>query len=156
VADQPFTEEDVQRGARAIAQLVASRGKLPGSWTAEQYATASYALDLARAVIEADRGALAEAGRLLPPAATLHAKGTEYASEHAGHGIEGLVDPYIQNVGGSRQLAGVRVSAWKERDGRGVNRVVSRDLITYVGPWVPVGTEEPHPWVPVGTEETPE
>jgi hypothetical protein len=64
---QPVTDEEIQRAARAIARVVADRGKLPGSWTVEQYAGTSYAQDFARAVIEADRAALAEAGRLLPP-----------------------------------------------------------------------------------------
>jgi len=122
MADEQFTEEDVELVGRWFKRFFGA--------SHVRRSDREYATEILRA--------LAEAGRLLPAGVNLHAQGVEYASEHAGHAVEGLVDPFIQPVGSSRSLAAIRVEVWQKTH-PGTHRVVSRELITYVTPWVPVG-----------------
>lgn len=128
MADEQFTDDAVELVAEALSasNAAARRAGLPvPAWC-----------DLATAALRA----LAEDGRLLPPGASMHAKGTDFASEHTGHRVEGLADPLIEEVGSARSLAAILVEAWQSWPG--THRVVSRQSLTYVTPWVPVDEEE--------------
>lgn len=131
MAEQPFTEEDIQLAEAGLRKWFHS--DVDGYAHKGHAAKAEECAHCGEAAEQAVR-VLAEAGRLLPPRA--HTQEDEefavFQQTSGGYNVSKFVDV----VGHDTET---RAKEWAEEFG---GEVKQRQVTTVYGPWVPVGTEE--------------